>query len=134
LAYKRLELLRDPCDRDLEVCADPLKLRQILLNIVGNAIKFTPAGGSIRLAAADRGDNVVVTVTDTGIGVAPDKLARIFEPFFQVDTGTTREYPGVGLGLAIARDLARAMGGDVYFESAVGRGSVVSIVLPRNNS
>jgi signal transduction histidine kinase len=134
LAHKRLELRRDPCDRDLEVRADPVKLRQILLNIVGNAIKFTPAGGSIRLAAADRGDNVVVTVSDTGIGVAPDKLARIFEPFFQVDTGTTREYPGVGLGLAIARDLARAMGGDVYFESAVSRGSVVSIVLPRNNS
>jgi signal transduction histidine kinase len=62
--------------------------------------------------------------------VAADKLTAIFEAFYQVDTGTTREYPGVGLGLAIARDLARAMGGDIYFDSTVGQGSVVSISLP----
>ena len=136
LRRKRLELAREPCDPELEVHADPLKLRQILLNIIGNAMKFTPAGGSIRLAAAaagDRAGNVVVTVSDTGIGVPSEKLMQIFEPFFQVDTGTTREYPGVGLGLAIARDLARVMGGDIYFDSTVGRGSVVSVVLPRHS-
>ena len=134
LLRKRLELVRDPCDPEMEVRADALKLRQILLNIVGNAAKFTPAGGTIRLGATDRGDRVAITVSDTGIGVPSDKLTQIFEPFFQVDTGTTREYPGVGLGLAIARDLARAMGGDIYFDSTIGRGSVVSIVLPRTNT
>ena len=134
LVRKNLELVCEPGDSMLEVRADPLKLRQILLNIVGNAIKFTPNGGSIRLAAATRNENVVITVSDTGIGVPSDKLAQIFEPFFQVDSGTTREYQGVGLGLAIARDLARAMGGDIYFDSTEGRGSVVTVVLPRNGS
>jgi signal transduction histidine kinase len=134
LVKKNLQLERVPCDPDLKVWADALKLRQILLNIVGNAVKFTPAGGSIQLAAARHGDRVAVTVADTGIGVPPDKLTQIFEPFFQVDSGTTREYAGVGLGLAIARDLSRAMGGEIYFESTVGRGSVVSVVLHARQS
>ncbi len=134
LLRKDLQLVREPGDSMLEVRADALKLRQILLNIVSNAIKFTPRGGSIHLSAATRNANVVITVRDTGIGVPSDKLAQIFEPFFQVDSGTTREYSGVGQGLAIARDLARAMGGDIYFDSTEGRGSVVSIVLPRNGS
>ncbi|HYS68598.1 MAG TPA: MASE1 domain-containing protein [Gemmatimonadaceae bacterium] len=134
LDRKRLQLVREQFDSHLSVTADPLKLRQILLNIIGNAIKFTPAGGSITLAATPVNNQVALTVTDTGIGVPSDKVVQIFEPFFQVDSGTTREYSGVGLGLAIARDLARAMGGDVYFDSTVGRGSVVSILLPRNDS
>jgi signal transduction histidine kinase len=131
---KSIALRRVPCDSELRVWADRLKLRQILLNIVGNAIKFTPAGGSIQLAAEPTGDKVVITVADTGIGVPSDKLTQIFEPFFQVDSGTTREYAGVGLGLAIARDITRAMGGDIYFDSTVGRGSVVSVVLPIRQS
>lgn len=130
LVRKKLELLRDGGDPTLEVWADPLKLRQILLNIIGNAIKFTPAGGTVRLAAERVGPNVAMTISDTGIGVPSEKLAQIFDPFFQVNSGTTREYQGVGLGLAIARDLTRAMGGDVYFDSTEGRGSVVSVVLP----
>jgi signal transduction histidine kinase len=72
----------------------------------------------------------VISVTDTGIGVPADKVPHIFDPFFQVDSKMTREYSGVGLGLTIARDLARAMNGDVGFESAVGKGSVVSLTLP----
>jgi signal transduction histidine kinase len=134
LVRKQLEMSLEAGDPALTLRADPLKLRQILLNVVGNAVKFTPAGGSIRLGASIQGDNVAITVSDTGIGVPSDKLVEIFEPFYQVDSGTTREFAGVGLGLAIARDLARAMGGDVYFDSTVGRGSVVSIVLPRSNS
>ena len=130
LARKHIVLERGVPDPSIEVHADPNKLRQILVNIVGNAIKFTPAGGSIVLGAARNTDTVVVTVTDTGIGVPADKLSQVFEPFFQVDAGTTREYSGVGLGLAIARDLARAMGGEIQFDSVVGRGSVVSVVLP----
>ncbi len=130
LQRKRITLDRGASDPDLEVHADPNKLRQILLNIVGNAIKFTGAGGSIILGASRQDDTTVLTVTDTGIGVPRDKLTQVFEPFFQVAGGNTREYSGVGLGLAIARDLARAMGGEISFDSEVGRGSVVSVALP----
>jgi signal transduction histidine kinase len=130
LARKQVVLEHGVADPSIHVHADPNKLRQILLNIVGNAIKFTPAGGSILLGATRDTDTVVMTVTDTGIGVPADKLSQVFEPFFQVDAGMTREYSGVGLGLAIARDLARAMGGEIRFDSAVGEGSVVSVVLP----
>lgn len=131
LLRKRITLERG-ADSGLLVHADPNKLRQILLNIVGNAIKFTGVGGSIILGASPRGDAAVMTVTDTGIGVPPDKLSQVFEPFFQVAGGNTREYSGVGLGLAIARDLARAMGGEIQFDSELGRGSVVSVMLPAN--
>ena len=72
----------------------------------------------------------MLSVTDAGIGVSADKLPRIFDPFFQVDSKMTRAYSGIGLGLTIARDLARAMNGDIAFESKVGRGSVVSVTLP----
>ena len=130
LLRKRIMLERTPLDVELEVYADPHKLRQILLNIVGNAIKFTPSGGQIRLGASREDDMVVMTVADTGIGVPADKIKKVFEPFFQVDAGTTREYSGVGLGLAIARDLARAMDGEIQFESELGKGTVVSLMLP----
>ena len=73
---------------------------------------------------------MLISVADTGIGVPSDKLSQIFEPFFQLNRGMTREYSGVGLGLAIARDLAREMGGDIFFGSELGRGSVVSVALP----
>jgi signal transduction histidine kinase len=130
LLHKQIDFEQKALDPTLVLQADPVKLRQILLNIVGNAIKFTPSGGRIRLTASGAGKLVLITVTDTGIGVAADKLGAIFEPFYQVDAGTTREYPGVGLGLAIARDLAQAMGGEIYFDSTVGKGSVVSLTLP----
>lgn len=128
--HKKVELQRAPVDAGLTLQADPIKLRQVLLNVVVNAIKFTPTGGRIRLEAERDQNNVVMRVSDTGIGVSAEKIARIFEPFFQVDSRTTREYAGVGLGLPIARDLVQAMGGEIRFESEVGKGSVVSITLP----
>jgi len=130
LQKKGLRLDRGSVDDGLSVRADPARLRQILLNVVVNAIKFTPAEGQITLRATRVGKDVVLSVADTGIGVSPDKVPHIFDPFFQVDTRMTREYSGVGLGLTIARDLARAMDGDVGFESEVGKGSVVSVTLP----
>src|SRR6266550_4546969 len=130
LLQKNLSLSYDPGDPQLEVVADPTKLRQIVLNVLGNAIKFTPIGGRIALDVLRDGAIARIRVIDSGIGVAAENLEQVFEPFFQVDTGTTREYPGVGLGLAISRDLARAMGGDVTIESTLGKGSVVSIALP----
>ena len=117
------------CDPKLMVTADPVKLRQILLNVLGNAVKFTPPRGRIELTALRSGDRVSIRVSDTGVGIEPDKLDRVFEPFFQVQTGPTREYAGVGLGLSISRDFARAMGGEIEVRSAPGEGCVVTIEL-----
>jgi len=118
------------CDRTLAVNADPVKLRQVLLNVIGNAIKFTPPRGRVELSTLQSGDRVLIRIEDTGIGIPADLVGRVFEPFFQVQTGTTRQYPGVGLGLAIARDFARAMGGDITMKSALGKGCAVTIELP----
>jgi signal transduction histidine kinase/integral membrane sensor domain MASE1 len=130
LERKALTLSCAPCDSSLSVRADPEKLRQILINLVGNAIKFTPAGGHITLPAVREGDTVRSSVADTGIGIPADQLPHVFEPFFQVERGPTRRFPGVGLGLAIAHDLARAMRGDVRVESRVAEGTTVSLALP----
>ena len=130
LQRKELAFSCDPCDNSLSARADPEKLRQILLNFIANAIKFTPQTGTIRVGAEPRGDAVRIWVSDTGIGIPIDQLTRVFEPFFQVEQGPTRGYAGIGLGLAIARDLARAMDGEVTLESTLGEGSTVSLRLP----
>jgi signal transduction histidine kinase len=130
LQKKELAFLCDACDGVLSVRADPEKLRQILLNFVANAIKFTAPKGRILVGAEQNGDFVRIWVSDTGIGIPADQIAQVFEPFFQVESGPTRRYPGIGLGLAIARDLARAMDGEVRLESAVGKGTTVSVLLP----
>jgi signal transduction histidine kinase len=130
LEKKELVFSCNACDSGLSVRADPEKLRQILLNLVGNAIKFTGPQGRIRVGAEQQGESVRIWVSDTGIGISADEIARVFEPFFQVERGPTRGYPGIGLGLAIARDLAHAMDGEVVLESRVGEGSTVSVLLP----
>jgi signal transduction histidine kinase len=117
-------------DLGLVVLADPEKLRQILLNLVANGVKFTPEGGRITVGAAREVDRIRVWVTDTGIGIPSDQLENVFEPFFQVDHGPTRKYSGMGLGLAIARNLARAMNGEVSMESTPGVGSTAWLTLP----
>ncbi|MDP9280462.1 MAG: MASE1 domain-containing protein [Gemmatimonadota bacterium] len=127
---KDIAFLCEPCDPALSVRADPEKLRQILVNFLTNAIKFTPKGGRIRVGA-EHGDGMVrIWVSDTGVGIPNDQLERVFEPFFQVERGSTRRYPGIGLGLAIARDFAQAMNGELRLESTVGKGSVASVLLP----
>jgi signal transduction histidine kinase len=130
LQKKELTFSCDPCDTALSVRADPEKLRQILLNFVANAIKFTAPGGHIRVGTKQLGESVTIWVSDTGIGIPSDQVVRVFEPFFQVEQGPTRRYPGIGLGLAIARDLARAMDGEVLLESTLGEGSTASLRLP----
>ncbi|MFN2637464.1 MAG: MASE1 domain-containing protein [Gemmatimonadaceae bacterium] len=129
LMRRELTFVWDGCDATWEVLGDPMKLRQIMLNILGNAMKFTPAQGRIEMSARRSGDSVVVQVADTGIGIPAQQIEQVFEPFFQVQAGMTREYPGVGLGLAISRDFARAMGGDILIESPAGGGTVVSVRL-----
>ncbi len=130
LKKKKLDFVCAPCDSGLKVRADPEKLRQILLNFVTNAIKFTAPQGHIRVGAEQLGDSVRIWVSDTGIGIPADQIARVFEPFFQVESGSTRRYAGIGLGLAIAHDIARAMEGEILLESQIGQGSTVSVVLP----
>jgi CheY-like chemotaxis protein len=115
------------------VRADLTKLRQALFNLLSNAAKFTQ-GGTITLRAhrrsADAGDLIVLEVTDTGIGIAPEKLDHIFEEFSQADNSTTRDFGGTGLGLAISRRFCRMMGGDIRAESTPGSGSRFVIELP----
>ena len=113
------------------VVQDAGKLNQILSNLLGNAVKFTPPGGRVTLGCEAAGDVVRVRVRDTGPGVPADQLARIFEPFVQLDPGLARAHEGTGLGLAISRDLARGMGGDLTAESAPGAGSTFTLTLPR---
>jgi PAS domain S-box-containing protein len=112
---------------------DREKVQQILINLLGNAAKFTPAGGRVVVEAKrspERPPRLLVRVIDDGIGIPPEKLEAIFQPFVQVDQASGKRVEGTGLGLAISRELARGMGGDLSAHSAPGRGSVFTLVLP----
>ena len=124
----RVELVE--CDEPRWVAADAEKARQILLNLLSNAMKFTPRGGQVAITCASRDDVAEITVADSGIGIPPENLESIFEPFVQVDTRLTRTQEGVGLGLAISRDLARGMDGDLVVESRFGEGARFTLRLP----
>ncbi|HET7229552.1 MAG TPA: CHASE3 domain-containing protein [Longimicrobium sp.] len=129
---KRLRYECDPGAGGVWVSADPEKAEQVLLNLVGNAIKFTGEGGEISVRCVEDGDRVAVHVRDTGRGIAPEELPTIFEPFVQVDRdGVAERQRGVGLGLAISRELATAMGGDLSVQSEVGKGSIFTLRLQR---
>jgi signal transduction histidine kinase len=125
-----LSLVLTECDPALHVYADAEKVRQILLNLLTNAAKFTDEGGTITVSSEVLPNAVAIAVRDTGVGIHPSKLAAIFEPFVQVDAHLTRTHDGIGLGLAISRDLARGMRGDLTADSIVGQGSVFRLVLP----
>jgi signal transduction histidine kinase len=115
------------------VRADREKVRQIVVNLVSNACKFTPRGGSIDVECVCLDRFVELRVTDTGPGIPAQKLDAIFEPFVQLDNGLTRATAGTGLGLAISRELARAMGGDLAATSTFGYGSTFTLTLPRGD-
>lgn len=108
---------------------DKEKVKQILMNLVSNAVKFT-ADGTITLTAQHHAGVLTITVTDTGIGIPAEALARIFDEFHQVDSSTTRQYGGTGLGLAISRRLAQLLGGDITAHSTHGVGSTFTLTLP----
>jgi PAS domain S-box-containing protein len=115
----------------ITIHSDAGKIRQIVVNLVGNAVKFTECG-EVRVAVLPwGGDGVEVRVTDTGPGIPPEQQDRIFEPFTQLDQTSTRVKGGTGLGLTVCRRLARLLGGEIAVESAAGRGSTFSLVLPR---
>ena len=128
---RKLALRRASCDPRVVVRADREKMQQVVLNLLSNAVKFTDAGGRISLDCSVREELVAVRVRDTGRGIAPDHLERVFQPFVQVDATLTRTQEGTGLGLAISRDLARGMGGDLTVESTPGSGSTFTLTLPR---
>jgi CheY-like chemotaxis protein/HPt (histidine-containing phosphotransfer) domain-containing protein len=117
-----------------DLVGDPTRLRQVLLNLLGNAIKFTESGEVSLRVTPDANPSVPTalrfTVSDTGIGIADDKLGRVFERFTQADSSTTRRFGGSGLGLTISKRLVELMGGRIWAESGVGKGSVFSFAVP----
>jgi signal transduction histidine kinase len=117
---------------EVYVAADREKLIQILTNLLGNAAKFTPASGKVemRLTQGAGPDEVKIVVHDSGPGIPADKLEMVFEPFVQLERTLTMPAEGAGLGLAISRDLARGMGGDLRAESEEGKGSTFYFALP----
>jgi signal transduction histidine kinase len=141
--------LQVACADDVaEMYADNQRVRQVLINVIGNAAKFT-SNGNIRIEATRSTEHsyapfpardatgpddspalIVIRISDTGIGMTPQQLARLFQPFVEVDTEVSRRYGGTGLGLALTRQLARLMGGDIDVESALGRGTTFSVRLP----
>ncbi|HEX2076623.1 MAG TPA: HAMP domain-containing sensor histidine kinase [Longimicrobium sp.] len=120
-----------PCGPGVAARADRDKLRQLLLNLLANALKYTPAGGSVRVECEVDERQVRVHVRDTGTGIRAERLPYIFEPFVQGERALNRPDEGVGLGLAISRELARGMGGELTVESRVGHGSTFTVTLPR---
>jgi signal transduction histidine kinase len=113
------------------VLADRDRLGQVLLNLLSNALKFTPTGGQVSVTQENQGPVSLVRVRDTGIGIPAEKLEAIFQPFVQVRRQYAPGSGGTGLGLAISRDLARGMGGDVTAESELGHGALFSVRLQR---
>jgi signal transduction histidine kinase len=132
VARKHLVLKRELSDPYIAVRADAKGLEQVLASLLSNAAKYSNDGGTITLGATVDavGKKVRVWVRDTGAGIRKDELARVFEPFFQAEGGTTRRYSGIGLGLTIARNLAQRMNGEVTIESEAGVGTMASVVLP----
>jgi signal transduction histidine kinase len=130
LGAKQLRLGFGECDERLAVQADSDKVRQILVNLLSNAIKFTPTGGSVHLECEKADGVVLMRVRDNGVGIPPEKLQVIFEPFVQLDRNLTNITEGSGLGLAISRDLARGMGGDLTAENTLASGATFTLSLP----
>ena len=131
VSARRLTFAYLGCDPTIVASADADKVRQVVLNLLSNAVKYTPEGGTVRLACEADGATVRVHVTDTGPGIDADQLPVIFEPFVQGHRALNRPNEGVGLGLAISRDLARGMGGDVTVTTQLGVGSTFTLALPR---
>lgn len=130
-----ISLALDPADSGQTlVCGDKDRIAQILLNLIGNAIRYTPEGGHVAVAIASRTHQVEIVVEDDGIGIPQEALPYIFERFFRVDTSRSRRSGGSGIGLTIARHLAWAMGGELTASSpGEGHGSTFTLTLPRTN-
>jgi signal transduction histidine kinase len=125
---RRIYLEAVPPESFVSVRADPLRVSQIVGNILGNAIKFTPAKGNVTMRAIANGNHVDIHIADTGPGIAPADIGHLFDNFWQA---RRNDHRGVGLGLAIAKGLVEAQGGKIWCESTLGHGSTFSFTLPR---
>jgi two-component system, cell cycle sensor histidine kinase DivJ len=127
---KGLTLTTQVADGLPELAADKRACKQMLLNVISNAVKFTENGGWVRVAASVEGENMVFAVSDNGIGIAEKDLPRLGNPFVQAASSYDRSYEGAGLGLSVVRGLAKLHGGSLDLESTLGQGTTVRIVLP----
>jgi PAS domain S-box-containing protein len=127
---KQLQVLSNLPNDYLTLCADQQRIRQILINLLNNAVKFTPEGGTITLAVAMEPPTVKMSVADTGIGIATEHLSRLFKPFEQLDGGLARQFEGTGLGLTLVQRLVEMHRGSVQVVSEVGKGSCFTVTLP----
>jgi signal transduction histidine kinase len=126
---KELRLITDVGDAPIETMTDPQRVRQILLNLLSNAIKFTDEG-EVVLSARETASEIHLAVRDTGIGIPADALKELFQDFHQLEAGDGRRYDGTGVGLALSRRLARALGGEIEVRSREGEGSTFTLILP----
>ena len=130
LQSKRLKFNRILCPENLIVYADPTKLKQVILNVISNSIKFTETG-TISLITHLEYPRAIITIIDTGIGIDPQQQSKLFRPFVMIDGSTTRKFSGTGLGLAISKNFMKMMGGDITISSqGQGLGTTVEIILP----
>jgi signal transduction histidine kinase len=129
-AGKNIALRVDSADGPMETVTDSQRVRQILLNLLSNAIKFTD-DGEVVLGVRATANEVHLAVRDTGIGIPAHAMKELFQDFHQLEAGDGRRYEGTGVGLALSRRLARALGGDIEVRSEEGRGSTFTLVLPR---
>ena len=125
-----IELVVDPPDADLCVHVDRAHFERALINLGSNAVKFTPAGGQVRISADSSGDRIAISVTDTGIGIPHDDLERLGSRFFRASNATAQAIPGTGLGLAIVRTIVEGHGGQMFVASSEGEGTTVRVFLP----
>lgn len=130
LALKKDISMEYKVDPEISVYADRVRFKQVIYNLVSNAIKFTPKNGSVTVSAVKAGGSVRVTVSDTGIGISKENQKLLFQPFRQVDASINRQYEGTGLGLALVRKFVNLHGGRVWVESETGKGSTFAFELP----
>lgn len=127
---KKIRLLVEPAGKALVARADDMKLKQVLINLLANAVKFTPSGGSVRVACHEDDGMIVFQVCDTGPGIPQDKLQDVFEPHVQL-SGPVSGVMGSGLGLAISQEFAHGMGGSLTASSMPGKGAQFTLCVPR---
>jgi signal transduction histidine kinase len=131
---RSVTLMADMADDLPLLSGDSSSLERVISNLVDNSIKFTPPGGQVWVTVWQEGDQVRLSVRDTGIGIAPEEIRKIFDRFYQVDSSATRRAGGVGLGLYISQEIVRQHGGRIWVESELGRGSTFYISLPINQT
>jgi two-component system phosphate regulon sensor histidine kinase PhoR len=127
---KQIDMSARVSDNPIPIGGDGEALRELIDNLLSNAIKFTPERGRVDVRLGVEGPNAVLTVEDTGIGIAPEDQGRVFERFYRVDKARSRQLGGTGLGLSIVKHVALAHGGTVSLKSAAGRGSTFRVQIP----